>query len=176
MKNKIFFNTIPLKWLFLQLFSAGSTVLKNFMTQRLRIILLSFSLAQMSLIASAQTSAAHPNIVLIVSDDHGREAVGCYGNKVVQTPNIDALAKEGILFTNAFATVASCSPSRSVLLSGLYSHSNGMYGLQNREHHFSSYDTVQSLPVLRPQAPFTECTGTITCQFEYLSNSNDGIR
>ncbi len=103
---------------------------------------------------SAQQASNRPNIVLIVSDDHGREAVGCYGNKVVKTPNIDALAKEGVVFTNAFATVASCSPSRSVLLSGLYSHSNGMYGLQNREHHFSSYDTVQSLPVLLEKAGY----------------------
>lgn len=103
--------------------------------------------------SNAQTNS-HPNIVFIVSDDHGREAVGCYGNKVVKTPNIDALAKEGILFTNAFATVASCSPSRSVLLSGQYSHSNGMYGLQSREHHFSSYDTVQSLPVLLEKAGY----------------------
>lgn len=81
-----------------------------------------------------QHSQVRPNIVLIVSDDHGREAVGCYGNKVVRTPNIDALAKEGIMFTNAFATVASCSPSRATILSELYGHSNGMYGLQNREH------------------------------------------
>ena len=57
-------------------------------------------------VADAQQNNNHPNIVLIVSDDHGREAVGCYGSKVVHTPNIDALAKEGILFTNAFATVA----------------------------------------------------------------------
>ena len=104
---------------------------------------------QMCVTVSAQhATTTRPNIVLIVSDDHGREAVGCYGNKVVHTPNIDALAKEGILFTNAFATVASCSPSRSVLLSGIYSHANGMYGLQHDEHHFSSFDTLKSLPVL----------------------------
>ena len=104
--------------------------------------------------AIAQQSNTRPNIVLVVSDDHGREAVGCYGNKVVHTPNIDALAKEGVLFTNAFATVASCSPSRSVLLSGMYSHSNGMYGLQSREHHFSVFDTLQSLPVLLENAGY----------------------
>jgi len=101
-----------------------------------------------------QLTTKQPNIVFIVSDDHGREAVGCYGNKVIKTPHIDALAKEGILFTNAFATVASCSPSRSVLLSGDYSHSNGMYGLESREHHFSAYDTLQSLPVLLEKAGY----------------------
>lgn len=123
--------------------------------QRIYIFFLLFvCLTQLDLHTDAQSSVSRPNIVLIVSDDHGREAVGCYGNKVVQTRNIDALAKEGVLFTNAFATVASCSPSRSVLLSGIYSHSNGMYGLQNREHHFSSFDNIQSLPVLLEKAGY----------------------
>ncbi len=94
--------------------------------------------------SSASAQSARPNIVFIVSDDHGREAVGCYGNKVIKTPGIDSLAKEGIRFTHAFATVASCSPSRSVLLTGLYSHSNAMYGLEHREHHFSVYNHLQS--------------------------------
>ncbi len=125
------------------------------MNNRVYTVLLLFAcIITAGLPAVAQTPAERPNIVLIVSDDHGREAVGCYGNKMVQTPNIDALAQQGILFTNAFATVASCSPSRSVLLSGLYSHSNGMYGLQNREHHFNSFDTVQSLPVLLEKAGY----------------------
>ena len=118
------------------------------------LVLLVCGLEMHSSVAGQQTPVRHPNIVLIVSDDHGREAVGCYGNKVVKTPNIDALEKEGIMFTNAFATVASCSPSRSVLLSGMYSHSNGMYGLQHREHHFSVYDTIQSLPVLLEKAGY----------------------
>jgi N-sulfoglucosamine sulfohydrolase len=106
--------------------------------------------------AGAQKSAKglRPNIVLIVSDDHGREIVGCYGNKVVKTPNIDQLAAEGTLFTNAFCTVASCSPSRSVILTGMQSHSNGMYGLEHQQHHFSSFDTVKSLPVLLQQAGY----------------------
>ncbi len=104
--------------------------------------------------SSASAQSARPNIVFIVSDDHGREAVGCYGNKVIKTPGIDSLAKEGIRFTHAFATVASCSPSRSVLLTGLYSHSNAMYGLEHREHHFSVYNHLQSLPVLLAKAGY----------------------
>ncbi|MFC5412793.1 sulfatase [Larkinella bovis] len=95
-----------------------------------------------------------PNIVLIVADDHGREAVGCYGNPAIKTPHIDQLAAEGTRFTNAFCTTASCSPSRSVLLTGLHNHANGMYGLEHREHHFSSFDTVRSLPVLLGQAGY----------------------
>ncbi len=97
--------------------------------------------------AMAATPVVRPNIVLIVSDDHGRDALGCYGNPVVQTPNLDALAAAGTRFTNAFCTTSSCSPSRAVLLSGQQGHRNGMYGLQHAEHHFQSFDRVKSLPV-----------------------------
>lgn len=89
-----------------------------------------------------------PNIILIVADDHGRGDLGCYGNPVVKTSNLDKLASEGVRFTNAFCTTASCSASRSVILSGLYNHFNGQYGHQHDYHHFSSFNTVRSLPVL----------------------------
>jgi len=89
-----------------------------------------------------------PNIILIVADDHGRGDLGCYGNAVVKTPNLDRLAGEGVRFTNAFCTTASCSASRSVILSGLYNHYNGQYGHQHAYHHFASFDHVRSLPVL----------------------------
>src|SRR5438046_2624089 len=81
--------------------------------------------------AALAAPAARPNIVLIVADDHGREALGCYGNQVVKTPHLDALAADGTRFTEAFCTTASCSPSRSVILSGQHNHRNGMYGLQH---------------------------------------------
>ncbi|GAB2558557.1 sulfatase family protein [Spirosoma areae] len=112
------------------------------------------------LIRNGQRQAdARPNIVLIVADDHGREAVGCYGNPTVEpptirTPHIDRLAADGTRFSNAFCTTASCSPSRSVLLTGFHNHANGMYGLQHQEHHFNSFDTVRSLPVLLEQAGY----------------------
>jgi N-sulfoglucosamine sulfohydrolase len=89
-----------------------------------------------------------PNIVLIVSDDHGLDAVGCYGNPVVKTPNLDGLASEGVRFTNAFCTTASCSASRSVILTGMYNHANGQYGHQHSYHHFVSFANIKSLPVL----------------------------
>jgi len=88
------------------------------------------------------------NIVLIVSDDHGTDALGCYGNPVIKTPALDALAADGTLFTDANCTTASCSPSRSVILTGLHNHRNGMYGLQHSFHHFQSFDTIKSLPVV----------------------------
>lgn len=118
--------------------------LRTFTTLLLNLIIASISLAQ----------TRQPNIILIVADDHGREALGCYGNRVIKTPNIDQLAAEGTRFENAFCTTASCSPSRSVLLTGLHNHANGMYGLEHREHHFNSYDTVRSLPVLLEKAGY----------------------
>lgn len=89
-----------------------------------------------------------PNIVLIVSDDHGREALGCYGNPVVRTPHLDALASDGVRFTNSFCTTASCAASRSVILTGLHNHANGTYGHTHVHHHFSCFGHVRTLPSL----------------------------
>jgi arylsulfatase A-like enzyme len=71
-----------------------------------------------------------PNILIIITHDTGRH-LGCYG-RGVETPNLDGLAKEGILFTNAFCTAPQCSPSRAGLQTGMYPHSNGMIGLAHR--------------------------------------------
>lgn len=95
-----------------------------------------------------------PNVVLVVADDHGREAVGCYGNPVIKTPNLDKLASEGVRFTHAFCTTASCSASRSVILTGLYNHANGQYGHQHSFHHFVSFENIKSLPVLLTKAGY----------------------
>jgi N-sulfoglucosamine sulfohydrolase len=98
------------------------------------------------LLANAQ-GASKPNVVLFVCDDLGKQ-LGCYGDKVARTPNIDQLAKEGVIFNRAFCTTASCSASRSVILSGLHNHANGQFGHQHSFHHFSSFAGVQSLPVI----------------------------
>lgn len=66
-----------------------------------------------------------PNFVLIIADDVGWDDIGCYGNSVVKTPNIDKLASQGLQFNNAFLTASSCSPSRCSIISGKYPHSNG---------------------------------------------------
>lgn len=66
-----------------------------------------------------------PNIVIIISDDHTRQAISAYGSTIAKTPNIDRIAQEGVLFTNAYVTNSICGPSRAVLLTGKYSHKNG---------------------------------------------------
>ena len=74
------------------------------------------------------TRHSPPNILLITTDDQGMQA-GCYGDKLAITPNLDQLAAEGVLFSRAYVTHASCSPSRSSILTGLYPHQNGHIGL-----------------------------------------------
>ncbi|MGY5352928.1 sulfatase family protein [Wenyingzhuangia sp. IMCC45533] len=96
----------------------------------------------------------HPNIILFVSDDHGKDALGCYGNPVIKTPNLDKMASEGVLFNNAYCTSASCAASRSVILTGKFGHATGSYGHVHDYHHFSTYDNVKSLPVLLEKAGY----------------------
>ena len=91
--------------------------------------------------------AAERNIVVVITDDES-PTLGCYGDRAAVSPAIDALAADGMVFENAFATTASCSASRSVILSGLHNHANGQYGHQHDFHKFASwYDVVSfSLP------------------------------
>ena len=67
-----------------------------------------------------------PNIIFIMTDDHAYQAISAYGSKLMQTPNIDRLANEGMLFENAYVTNSICSPSRAVALTGKFSHLNGV--------------------------------------------------
>src|SRR4051812_36131861 len=67
-----------------------------------------------------------PNILFIFSDDHAQHAISAYGSKVNQTPNIDRLAAAGARFTNSFVPNSICTPSRATLLTGQYSHLNGV--------------------------------------------------
>ncbi len=69
-------------------------------------------------------SAKHPNIVVMYADDLGFGDVGCYGATVLDTPNIDRLASEGLVFYHGYATAATCTPSRYSLLTGSYSWRN----------------------------------------------------
>jgi len=69
-----------------------------------------------------------PNIIFIMSDDHGYQAISAYGDSLNHTPNIDALAKEGMLFNRAFVNNSLCAPSRAAILTGKYSNMNGIKG------------------------------------------------
>ena len=71
-----------------------------------------------------------PNLVLFMTDDHAVPAIGAYGSVINTTPAVDRLAAEGIRFDNAFCTNSICSPARASLLTGTYSHINGMTTLE----------------------------------------------
>ena len=103
-------------------------------------------------VAAQRASADKRNVLLIVADDHGYD-FSASGAKP-KTPSLDALAADGVSFTDAYASVSSCSSSRSTLYTGLYSHTNGMYGLAHDVHHFSLFGDVKTLPWMLKQAGY----------------------
>lgn len=111
-------------------------------------------LAVLVSIAFATSAVAAPkNVVLLVADDLGMQ-VGCYGDKTAKTPNIDKLAASGTRFTHGFASVASCSPSRATILTGMPTHMCGQYGLAHADHNSSSFKKVNGLPALLAPAGY----------------------
>jgi len=82
--------------------------------------------------------SSRPNIVFIMSDDHAYQAISAYDNRLIQTPNIDRIAKMGMLFTQASVTNSICAPSRATILTGKHSHLNGKI-----DNHFD-FDTTNS--------------------------------
>lgn len=103
--------------------------------QKLRFIIIVCLLA-IDVVSAAQE---RPNFLIIISDDHAYQAISAYGNRQVQTPSIDRIAKEGAIFKNAYVTNSICGPSRAVILTGKYSHKNGF---KDNEH--SSFDGAQN--------------------------------
>lgn len=90
--------------------------------QRVPLIVLTFIVSALAVAHAAD----RPNIIFIMSDDHAAHAIGAYGSKINKTPHLDRLAKEGALLTNVFATNSICTPSRAAILTGQYSHLNGV--------------------------------------------------
>lgn len=108
-------------------------------------------LASPTMLQAAESSkpAARPNIVFIMADDHGRQAASCYGSKLVRTPNIDRLAREGIRFDQAMACNSICSPSRANLITGKYNH---VCGVRKLDAHFDG--SQPTFPKLLQQAGY----------------------
>ena len=65
------------------------------------------------------------NIIYIMTDDHTRQAMGCYGYDYANTPNLDRIAKEGVIFSNSYVANSLSGPSRACMLTGKHSHANG---------------------------------------------------
>jgi N-sulfoglucosamine sulfohydrolase len=109
--------------------------------------------------AAGPRQARQRNVLLLVADDQGLD-LGCYGNAAIATPHLDALAASATRFPYAFSTVSSCSPSRSVMYTGLYTHTSGQYGLAHDFHNQHTLESVESLPLLLKKAGYaTACIG-----------------
>lgn len=92
------------------------------------------------LLAMGARQDKRPNFILMMTDDQRWDTMSLTGCTLIQTPNMDRIGREGIVFRNAFVTNALCSPSRATFLTGTYSHVNGVIDNRNR--------------VIDPKAPF----------------------
>ncbi|HPY49741.1 MAG TPA: sulfatase-like hydrolase/transferase [Sedimentisphaerales bacterium] len=92
---------------------------------------------------TARGTARRPNIIFIMTDDHASHAMSCYGSRINQTPNLDRIAKDGMRFDNAFCTNSICAPCRAVILTGKYSHLNGV--TDNRQEFDGAQQTFPKL-------------------------------
>ncbi|MFH1264411.1 MAG: sulfatase-like hydrolase/transferase, partial [Planctomycetota bacterium] len=106
-------------------------------------------LSVLSPAAYAAEAARRPNILFVFTDDHASHAISAYGSKINQTPHIDRLAKEGMLFRNCFVTNSICAPSRAVIQTGKHSHVNGV--IDNR---VEFDNTQQTFPKLLQKAGY----------------------
>ena len=89
------------------------------------------ALAFMWLCCSAALADTRPNILFLLTDDHRHDCLSSAGNSIARTPNLDRIAEHGTRFTNAFATLAICSPSRAACLTGQYGSVNGVTSFGN---------------------------------------------
>lgn len=104
-------------------------MIKRLMPNRM---ILAFTACLLALLSCSQPPPApsRPNVLFITADDLGLQ-LGCYGDTVIETPQLDAFAASGVQFDVAYVAQASCSPSRSTMFTGLYVHATGQYGLTN---------------------------------------------
>ena len=97
----------------------------------------------------SSTTYKKPNIIFIMSDDHAYQAISAYNNSLIETPNIDRIGKEGMIFTNACVSNSICAPSRATILTGKHTHINGKIDNQ------MPFDTTQiTFPQLFQQAGY----------------------
>ena len=102
-----------------------------------------YSLILLAFAYCSATADERPNIVLIVTDNQSEKLLGAYGNADIKTPNIDALARQGLLFTNAFATSGVCSPTRATLMTGLIPSQHGVHNAMPSEFEIDDWAAVE---------------------------------
>lgn len=100
--------------------------MKPFFKSFLSLLFVNFFFGYVKGFCQQSIKTNKPNIILIVSDDHAYQAISAYQNNLISTPNIDRIGKEGVVMNKAYVTNSVCSPSRAVILTGKYSHVNGL--------------------------------------------------
>jgi arylsulfatase A-like enzyme len=120
-----------------------------------RFYVMLFVLMELSCTTAKMQEDIRPNIIVIVTDDHAKNAVSSYGSKLLETPNIDRIGQEGVRFENAFVTNSLCGPARAVMLTGKYSHINGF-----RDNNDKFDNTQVTVPkILKDAGYFTAVVG-----------------
>lgn len=129
-------------------FQANSRAVGVLLSQ---LLILQLSILKQSAAIAQQENNRNnrPNIVFIMSDDHAYQAISAYSNRLIETPNIDRIAKMGMLFTQASVTNSICAPSRATILTGKHSHRNGKI-----DNHFPFDTTNVTFPVLLQKAGY----------------------
>ncbi|MCA8989608.1 MAG: sulfatase-like hydrolase/transferase, partial [Planctomycetaceae bacterium] len=122
--------------------------------------LLSVVLTLLLVCSSFGSAAERPNVVMIMTDNHGAWTLGCYGNPEIKTPHIDRLAAEGTLYQRAFASNPVCSPTRATVLTGLIPSQHGVHcflrggGLQIGPDARNTLADFRSLPEILKDAGY----------------------
>ncbi len=110
--------------------------------------------------SKAQNPSAKPNIVFIFADDLGYGDLGCYGNKVIKTPNLNRMAAQGMKFTDFYSASPVCSPSRAALMTGRYPIRQGINTVFFPESHTGIDASEVTIPeMLKGQGYTTACVG-----------------
>ena len=111
-----------------------------------------------------------PNIILILADDLGYGELGVFGQKIIETPNIDLLANEGMILTNHYSGAPVCAPARAVLMNGLHTGNNPIRGNDewNERGDVGSFEAMFKDPNLEGQRPLPDSMLTVA---NYLQSS-----
>src|SRR6476646_3253566 len=104
---------------------------------------ISSALAAQTPAPSQRKPSTRPNILFLMADQLRADCLGCYGNRVIHTPNLDRIAHDGVAFSAAYTSVPSCTPARSALLTGLSPWHHGMLGM---------IKMAKSYPLEKPRA------------------------
>ncbi len=119
--------------------------------KRKTVLLLSIAYFLLPIVTVAQTNPKKPNVIFILTDDQRWDALGVMGNTIIQTPNMDKLANNGVLFQNAYATTSICCVSRASILTGQYESRHGIHDFKTN---LTDSQENQTYPILLKEAGY----------------------